>query len=493
MTLVVGVGLRPGTSYDELRELVAGVLDGFEAAEISVVATLDRKTAEPAVQELARELGAQVSGFAADVLAAQPVPASGRVAEATGTGSVAEAAVLAAGATIVVPKRTSPGATAALGRVAADPGDGAAGASPARDRGNSWSPGGSESPQHQRSAEPYSVAEREVVRRVIADRRDVRRGFLPTPVPDDVLRRVLESAHRAPSVGLSQPWDFLLIRDLPTRRKVRDLAAAQRQAFADALPPDRRTGFDGLKVEAILDSPLNVVVTCDPDRGGRHVLGRHADPRTAAFSAAIAVQNLWLAARAEGVGVGWVSFFEPEQVAAVLGLPAHVEVIAYLCVGYVDAFGAAPELVRSGWADRRPLSWAVHQEEWGRRALPGGGPVSIVDDARGAAELPARVRTQSVRVLVTDSPREPSEPHELVVVVAGTRPAVSRVFWRSANTRAEATEYGVELLRDLALQGIGEIDVRTDGVSPLVHALAGGLRLAADQTGVRRPDAAPGE
>ncbi len=481
MTLVLGIGLRPGTSYDELRGLVAAVLDGVDTAEVAVVATLDRKTGEPAVQQLARELGAQVSGFAADVLAAQPVPGSGRVAEVTGTGSVAEAAVLAAGAALVVPKRTSPRATAALGRIA-DASVDAGGC-------NSSSLGDEE--LHR--AEPYTVAEREVVRRVIADRRDVRRGFLQLPVPDDVLQRVLESAHRAPSVGLSQPWDFLLIRDLQTRRKVRDLAAAQRQAFADALPPDRRTGFDGLKVEAILDSPLNVVVTCDPDRGGRHVLGRHADPRTAAFSAAIAVQNLWLAARAEGVGVGWVSFFEPEQVAAVLGLPAHVEVIAYLCVGYVDAFGTAPELVRSGWADRRPLSWAVHQEEWGRRALPGGGPVSIVDDARGAAELPARVRTQSVRVLVTDEPREPSEAHELVVVVADTRPAVSRVFWRSANTRAEATEYGVELLRDLALQGIGEIDVRTDGMSPLVHALADGLRLAADQTGVRRPDADPGE
>ena len=206
-----------------------------------------------------------------------------------------------------------------------------------------------------------------MVHRVIAERRDVRRGFLDVPVDDEVLLRVLEAGHRAPSVGLSQPWDFLLIRDVATRRKVHELATAQRDAFAASLPADRRGAFDGLKIEAILDTPLNIAVTCDPGRGGRHVLGRHADPRTTWFSAAIAIQNLWLAARAEGLGVGWVSFFEPDEVAAVLDLPAHIELVGYLCVGHVEEFAAAPELVRTGWAARRPLAWAVHHEEWGRR------------------------------------------------------------------------------------------------------------------------------
>ncbi|GAA4356514.1 hypothetical protein GCM10023145_27130 [Angustibacter luteus] len=213
--------------------------------------------------------------------------------------------------------------------------------------------------------------------RVIAERRDVRRGFLPDGVDDDVLERVLTAAHRAPSVGLTQPWDFLVIRDRGVRERVAGLVHAQRAAFAESLPPARARAFAALKVEAILDTPLNVVVTCDPTRGGRHVLGRHADPRTASFSTALAVQNLWLAARAEGLGVGWVSFVDPGELAAELGLPEHVEVVAYLCVGHVQEFGPAPELALEGWARQRPLGWAVHHEAWGRRRQRGEA-VSVI-------------------------------------------------------------------------------------------------------------------
>src|SRR5262249_20836716 len=124
--------------------------------------------------------------------------------------------------------------------------------------------------------------------------------------------------------------------------------------------------------------------TCDPVRGGRHVLGRHAQPQVALYSSVCAVENLWLAARAEGLGVGWGSFFDERELAAALGLPAHVQGIAYLCVGHVAEFPEAPELALSGWARRRPLAWAVHDGAWGSRGLPGGAPASLLADTLAA-------------------------------------------------------------------------------------------------------------
>ena len=273
MNLVVGVGLRSDTPYRELRDLVTAALSQAGEGSVRYVVTVEGRQAEPGLQRLAASLGAELHTVSPDELVQHPVPTpSQHVEQLTGTPSVAEAAVLATGADLIIAKRRSTHATAAVGRLPAAPG--------------------------------YSPHERDLVHRVIAERRDVRRGFVDNPIDDELLTRVLESAHRAPSVGLSQPWDFLLIRDIATRRKVHDLATAQRDAFAASLPDGRRDAFDGLKIEAILDTPLNIAVTCDPGRGGRHVLGRHADPRTTWFSAAIAIQNLWLAARAEGLGVG---------------------------------------------------------------------------------------------------------------------------------------------------------------------------------------------
>lgn len=233
---------------------------------------------------------------------------------------------------------------------------------------------------------PMSLQVREALADVVAQRRDIRNGFTTDPIDADVLTRVLTAAHQAPSVGFSQPWDFLLLQDLQTRQRVQALAAAQRDAFAATLPTGRAHSFDGLKVEAILSTPVNIVLTCDPTRGGPYTLGRHADPRTAPFSVACAVQNLWLAARAEGLGVGWVSFFDPQELSEVLGLPAHLEVVAYLCIGHVEQFPAAPELALSGWARRRPLAWAVHHDTWGARRLPGGEPMSLVDETVAAIQ-----------------------------------------------------------------------------------------------------------
>jgi nicotinate-nucleotide--dimethylbenzimidazole phosphoribosyltransferase len=224
--------------------------------------------------------------------------------------------------------------------------------------------------------------ERAAVYRVISERRDVRRGFLPDPVPADVLERVLTAAHRAPSVGFSQPWDFIVITDRDRRARIKDLAEQSRLDFAATLPGARARAFDKLKTEAILQTPVNIAVTCDPTRGGRHTLGRHAQPQTAMYSSVLAVANLWLAARAEGLGVGWVSFFSERALAAELGLPAHLEVAAYLCVGYVSEFAPEPELALAGWARQRPLGWAVHAEEYGRREMPGREAVSLLDEVR---------------------------------------------------------------------------------------------------------------
>ncbi|WP_433022419.1 5,6-dimethylbenzimidazole synthase [Kribbella sp. CA-294648] len=455
MSLVLGVGLRSGTSYRELRDLVHSALGELDPADVTHVLTVEGRETEPGLQRLAASLSASLVTATKQELAAQAVPTpSDQVSRLAGTASVAEAAVVLSGAELVVPKRASERATVAVGRLPA----------------TTAAPG-------------YPVGERDVVHRVLAERRDVRRGFLAKPVADDVLTRVLESAHRAPSVGLSQPWDFLLIRDVATRRKIRDLAAAQRDAFAASLPADRRSAFDGLKIEAILETPLNIAVTCDPGRGGRHVLGRHADPRTTWFSAAIAIQNLWLAARAEGLGVGWVSFFEPGEVAAVLDLPSHVELVGYLCVGHVEEFAAAPELVRSGWAARRPLSWAVHQEAWGQRGLPGSEPGAVIaGDAAAAAGAVRTVGTQAVRLIVAEVAAAAylEAAEALVVQVGGEKPAADfGVLWRPARTVDEAVELGVELARDLVLQGVGSIQLELASDSVEAAGLARGVRLGA--------------
>lgn len=260
--------------------------------------------------------------------------------------------------------------------------------------------GPEELPEQLPAAEPlgaaapgYDDAEREAVLRVMRERRDIRNGFRSDPIPHEVLLRVLEAAHTAPSVGHSQPWDFVVIRSAETRRTMHELAMRQRDAYAKSLPKGRAKQFKELKIEAILDTPVNIVVTADPTRGGRHTLGRHTQPQMAPYSSALAVENLWLAARAEGLGVGWVSFFDEREMVRTLGLPEHLEVVAYLCVGYVDEFPDEPELMQAGWSKRRPLSWVVHEETYGRRALPGEDPHDLL------AETVSNIRPLDAKAL----------------------------------------------------------------------------------------------
>lgn len=199
---------------------------------------------------------------------------------------------------------------------------------------------------------------------LVARRRDVRAEFTGEPVDDETLARVLGAAHRAPSVGMSQPWDFVLVRDRVVLDAFAQHVAAERSAYAADLPPERRAHFDRIKVEGVRESGLGVVVTYDPTRGGPQVLGRRTVDDTGLFSVVLAVQNLWLAATAEGLGVGWVSFYREEVLSGLVDLPARVRPVAWLCVGHVAGLQELPDLERHGWRARRPLADVVHHETY---------------------------------------------------------------------------------------------------------------------------------
>jgi len=212
-------------------------------------------------------------------------------------------------------------------------------------------------------AGPFSDADRAAVYRAIRLRRDVRGQFRPDPIDPATMRRLLQAAHEAPSVGLSQPWNFILIRARETRQM---LHAAFLTANAEAASrfPDRRALYSSLKLEGILESPLNLCITCDRNRGGSQILGRTHDPATDLYSTACAVQNLWLAARAEGIGVGWVSIFRPDDLRRILKLPDHVVPVAYLCLGHVTELYREPELQAKGWGQRLPLDDLIFEDCW---------------------------------------------------------------------------------------------------------------------------------
>lgn len=199
---------------------------------------------------------------------------------------------------------------------------------------------------------------------VLTRRRDVRAEFTGKPIDDAVLDRVLTAAHSAPSVGMSQPWDFVLVESQDTREAFRDHVTRERDTFRESLPEDRRATFDKIKIEGICESSLGVVVTHDQSRGGQHVLGRHAIADTGLYSTCLAIQNLWLAATAEGLGVGWVSFYREEFLQELLGIPDGIRPIAWLCLGTVTHLETVPDLERHGWRTRRPLAEAVHREGW---------------------------------------------------------------------------------------------------------------------------------
>lgn len=214
-------------------------------------------------------------------------------------------------------------------------------------------------------ARHFTASERRTLYDVIYARRDVRNEFLPDPVAPDLLRRVLEAAHAAPSVGFMQPWNFILIRDPDRRRSVHSAFAEANAEARQMFDGEARAKYGALKLEGILKAPLNIAVTCDRSRGGKVVLGRTHNRDMDLYSTVCAVQNLWLAARAEGLGVGWVSIFRQEDLRSLLGLPETVEVVAYLCVGHIDECFGQPELQARGWRQRLALDDLIMEDRWG--------------------------------------------------------------------------------------------------------------------------------
>ncbi|WP_433466660.1 5,6-dimethylbenzimidazole synthase [Spirillospora sp. CA-128828] len=195
-------------------------------------------------------------------------------------------------------------------------------------------------------------------------RRDVRAEFTGAPIPQDVLDRVLTAAHAAPSVGLSQPWDFILVGDPAIRRAFHGHVQSERAAFAATLTGAAAEGFARIKIDGVLESSLSVVVTYDPERGGPTVLGRHAIADAGLYSVCLAIQNLWLAATAEALGVGWVSFYRETYLRDLLGIPTGIRPVAWLCLGPVTHLEPTPDLERHGWRHRRALEAAVHHDWW---------------------------------------------------------------------------------------------------------------------------------
>jgi nicotinate-nucleotide--dimethylbenzimidazole phosphoribosyltransferase len=267
--------------------------------------------------------------------------------------------------------------------------------------------------------EPEEIARfaddaRRAVYDVIELRRDVRHFVPDTPVDESTLERILHAAHRAPSVGFSQPWGFVVVRDRERRTRIRESFLRCRDAEAARYPPERREQYLAHRLEGILDAPVNVCVAVDLRPQGEAILGTTAQPEAVRASACCAVQNLWLAARAEGIGVGWVSIVEPQVLRNELALPPGVEPIAYLCVGHPVAFRARPMLEEVGWRPRRPLAEAVHRDHWTATAT---APAS----APAAAPAPATRAARSHQSLLIKPPGSLGRIEDLAVWYASAR------------------------------------------------------------------------
>ena len=210
----------------------------------------------------------------------------------------------------------------------------------------------------------FDPAERDAVYRAIFTRRDIRSHFLDTPIPDEILTRLLLAAHHAPSVGFMQPWNFIVIRDPERKARMRDLVLKERGEELSHIEEARQPLYRSLKLEGIVEAPVNLCITCDRTRCDDSPLGRWHNPEMDLFSTVCAVQNLWLAARAEGIGVGWVSILAKKELRALLRIPVHIMPIAYLCLGYVSDFARKPELETKGWRQRLPLGDLIASETW---------------------------------------------------------------------------------------------------------------------------------
>jgi len=210
----------------------------------------------------------------------------------------------------------------------------------------------------------FSEQERESFYKAIYSRRDVRSNFTSEQIDDQVLMRILKAGHHAPSVGFSQPWNFILIKNIETRKKIKESFENEKARSSKLIEEPRRSKYLSYKLEGILESSINICVTYDPKKFGPFVIGRSSMPETGTFSVCCAVQNIWLAARTEGIGVGWVSILSNETLRDVLNIPDHVVPVAYLCLGHVSKFEPKPDLETSGWLPRLKLDDVIYHEKW---------------------------------------------------------------------------------------------------------------------------------
>ncbi|WP_297742877.1 5,6-dimethylbenzimidazole synthase [uncultured Tessaracoccus sp.] len=209
----------------------------------------------------------------------------------------------------------------------------------------------------------------EALREVIDARRDIRR-YRPTPVPEHLVRSVIEAGHHGPSVGHSQPWRFIVVKNQRTRDRAAAMADTERLRQAQLLTPDRRRRLLDLQLEGIREAPLGIVVACDRRAPASGVLGRNTFHDADLWSCAAAIENMWLTARAHGLGMGWVTLFQPDELRALLGLPAGVETLGWLCLGWPDERPPAPGLERRGWSRRLPLDDVILRDCWPEQDAP---------------------------------------------------------------------------------------------------------------------------
>ncbi len=223
--------------------------------------------------------------------------------------------------------------------------------------------------------EGFTHEEKAGLYKAIFTRRDVRSRFLGEEIDGEVIARILNAAHHAPSVGFSQPWNFILIKDGQTKKRIKESFDAELRRSSELVEEPRRSQYLSFKLEGIMDSPVNLCITYDPRRFGPFVIGRSSIPEAGIYSVCCAVQNLWLAARSEGIGLGWVSILSNDVLREILGLPEHVVPIAYLCLGHVEDFAARPDLETAGWLPRLRLEEVVNYERWNQKSSPEWGEV----------------------------------------------------------------------------------------------------------------------
>ncbi|KAB7706269.1 5,6-dimethylbenzimidazole synthase [Bacillus aerolatus] len=209
----------------------------------------------------------------------------------------------------------------------------------------------------------FTKEETEAVYKAIYSRRDIR-SFLPSPVPMKVIHKILDAAHHAPSVGFMQPWNFIVISSQEVKERLAWAADKERRALAIHYEGEKENKFLSLKVEGLKEAPLTICVTCDPTRGGSHVLGRNSIPETDILSTACAIQNMWLAACSEGLAMGWVSFYKKNDIRDILDIPPHIDPIALMSIGYTDQYPEKPLLELANWEKRRSLNDLIFQNKW---------------------------------------------------------------------------------------------------------------------------------